>query len=474
MPELGQSTASSKSRSIGVVPLIIAASFFVEELDASIITTSLPQMAADLGVSSTQLGSAVTAYMISLAVFLPISGWVADRFGARRTYCTAMVVFAVGSLISAMAGSLPVLVAGRIVQGVGGALMTPVGRQIVVRAVPKDRLVVATNYMIAPALVGSMLGPVVGGFVTTYFSWRWNFYVNIPIAIAGVALALRFIPSIEKQSLPGRFDWRGFLLLAICLFAAQIGMEKIGRGGVADIGILFAISFAALAGYARHAHLFPNAILPVALLKIRTFAVSIIAGGVARIAAGALPFLLPLLFQLGFGLNPFQSGLLTVGAALGVFVMRLGASLALRVFPVKTIILCNTILLSAVIAGLSLVNASTLHWVIFLYLFLLGALRSVEFSNVTALAYADLESHMTSGATTFITLTTRFCLCLGVALGAALLAIFAGAESQVSQEDFAISFLVLAGLMLVSTIGFLRLGKDDGWQLRSETAPEKR
>jgi len=449
-----------------LVPLIIAASFFIEELDSTIITTSLPKMAESLGRTSTDLGSAITIYMLSVAVFLPLSGWAADRFGARRIYCTAITIFAAGSLICGFAESFGFLMAGRLVQGAGGALMTPIGRLIVVRAVRKDQLVVASNYMIAPALIGSMLGPVVGGFITTYFSWRWNFFINVPIAILGLALTLRFVSDPMPSKDRGRFDMLGFVVIAASLAVAQVAVEYIGRphASIPYAVILFVTAAALFTTYVWHARRRTYPLLDLELFKTRTFAISVLVGGIGRIAVGALPFLFPLLFQLGFGLNPFESGLLTVASALGVFAMRIGVSLALRVISVKKIILGNTLVLSAVVAGLVLLDAETPHWVIFGYLFAVGALRSIEFSNITALGYADLSQKTMSAATTIITLTTRFCLCCGVGLGATLLSVFSGPEGT-SQSDFVPVFLILAGTLLLTAIGFTRLHGNDGWQL---------
>ncbi|MBL8552112.1 MAG: MFS transporter [Hyphomonadaceae bacterium] len=454
------------------VPLIIAASFFIEELDASIITTSLPQMAADLGASPTRLSAAVTAYLLSVALFLPVSGWLADRFGALRVYCTSIVVFAAGSLLCGAATSYEMLLAGRVVQGLGGALMTPVGRLIVVRSVAKDQLIVATNYMIAPALIGSMLGPVVGGFITTYASWRWNFYLNIPVAMLGVLLALRLIKDDLPAAARSAFDWRGFVLLAAGLASLQIAVEMFGhnKSAAARSVCLALFAVAAFAGYWLHARRRRGALLDLGLLRVRTFAITIFAGSFSRTAAGAIPFLLPLLFQLGFGLSPLESGMLTVAMALGVLIMRAGVSLALRVFSMRALILGNTILLAFLVAALTLLTPSTPHWAIFACLFVLGAVRSVNFSNLTALSYADLTPDMTSGATTMVALAGRFCACLGVGLAAALLAMFSNGRA-VEQADFNAAFVCVAALFLASAIGLSRLRADDGWQLSGRSAP---
>ncbi len=461
------STPPSSSK---IVPLIIAASFFIEELNSTIITTSLPRMAESLGETPTVLGSAITAYLLSVAVFLPVSGWMADRFGARRVYCAAISTFALGSLICGMAGSFDMLILGRMVQGLGGGMMTPVGRLIVVRGIEKKQLIVASNYMIAPALVGAMIGPGLGGFITTYFSWRWNFFINVPLTLVGLLLTLRFIKNPVADGVARAFDWRGFLLLATGLVAAQIGVECLGRLHAAPYSVLLfggsAVMFAAYGWYASHRE---NVLLDLRLLKVRTFAIAILAGALARMAAGAMPFLLPLLFQLGFGLNPFKSGLLTMASALGVFTMRIGVSLALRVVSIRTIILVNSLILAAIIAGVTLLDAATPHWVIFGYLFAYGALRSVQFSNITALGYADLAPEMMSGATTFITLVTRFCICCGIGAGAALLSVFSGAGGT-TQGDFVPVFLILASAVLLSAGGFTRLRRDDGWQLRDRRA----
>ena len=461
-----QGAGPASGRQGKLVPLIIAASFFIEELDSTIITTSLPRMAQSLGETSTALGSAITVYLLSVAVFLPLSGWVADRFGARRIYCAAIMIFALGSLICGAAQSFPVLMAGRLIQGLGGALMTPIGRLIVVRSVPKEQLVVASNYMIAPALIGSMLGPVIGGFITTYFSWRWNFFINVPLAVLGLALTLRFVEDPVPTTEAKPFDTLGFTIIAIGLAAAQVAVEYLGRHHASIFGAAGLLAGAAVmfAAYVGHARRRVHPLLDLALFRTRTFAISVLVGGIARIAVGALPFLLPLLFQLGFGLDPFESGLLTVASALGVFSMRVGVSLALRIISMRTIILGNTVILTALMTGLVLIDAETPHWAIFGYLFVIGALRSVEFSNITALGYADLSQKEMSAATTIITLVTRFCLCGGIGLGATLLSVFSH-PGATTQEDFVPVFLILAGTLLLSALGFTRLRRDDGRQL---------
>jgi EmrB/QacA subfamily drug resistance transporter len=445
--------------------MLLAAAFFLEEIDATIIATSLPQMATSLGVDTSRMSMAMSAYLLSVAIMLPVGGWLANRFGARRMYCLALSIFTVGSALCGSATSLPTLLLGRAIQGTGGAWMTSLGRLIVVRTFPKDRLVVATNYMIAPALLGSTFGPVVGGFVTTYFSWRWNFFVSVPLGLLTLGATLIWIKPIAPQPTQD-FDWRGFGLIAAAMVAAQLTMGQIGSHAVIETlrAIFLVLTVLLIGAYVWHAHNNPLALLDLQLLRMRTFAVAVYAGGIARIASGALPFVLPLLFQLGFGLDPLHSGLLTVGMTCGQFVTRAGMGGFLRRFRVRNLLVLNGLVLALLVAGLICVHSRTPRTAIFLYLFVLGALRSTQLSSVTALGYADVSHERLSDANTLLTLSARFSVSCGIGIAAAALGALAGHNNPVPQ-DFFVVLLGLAGLMAASALGFSRLRVEDGWQL---------
>ncbi|HTY95298.1 MAG TPA: MFS transporter [Steroidobacteraceae bacterium] len=454
-------------RSLGAqaTPLIIAVAFFLEEIDATILTTSLPQMARSLGVDAPRMSLAISCYLLSVAIVLPVSGWLSDRIGARRAYCAALGVFAAGSALCGWAPSLPLLLVGRAVQGMGGACMTSVGRLIVVRAVPKEQLLTATNYMIAPALLGSLLGPVVGGFITTYFSWRWNFLINVPLGLLGILVSVAVVPPVARQ--PARpFDWTGFGMLALSLCLIQLIVRPGGLAGGGPGGYLLAagVTGGLLAGYVRHARRTPHPLVDIRLLRTRTLAVTVMAGGLARIASGALPFVLPLLLQTVFGLDPLHSGLLTLAATAGAFVSRAGAGAAMRRLSLRTLLVINALVLATLIGGLARFTPASPHAWIFVYLLILGFLRSVQLSTLTALGYADLEANQFSHATTLITLAARCFMSGGIILAAAVLGALAGPHGA-TAGDFAVVFGILAMLMGGSAIGFGYLRHTDGWQL---------
>ena len=306
-----------------LIPLIVAFAFLMEQLDSTIVTTAIPDMARSLGVQPLLMNLTITSYILSLAVFIPVSGWFADRYGARRVFASALLIFTVASALCGMATSMPMLIGMRVIQGFGGAMMTPVGRLVLLRAFPRRDLVAAMTYVSLPAIVGPTIGPVLGGLLTTYATWRWIFYVNVPIGLVGIALALRYVEDTKAAAAPA-FDVAGFLLCGSGLALLQFTLENVGHPLVARVFMVAtgALAAASLAAYWFYAHWRTDPALDLGLLSIRTFRVSTMAGGVSRTGVNAVPFMLPLMFQIGFGMSPVASGGL-------VFVVSLG-SLALQ------------------------------------------------------------------------------------------------------------------------------------------------
>ena len=301
-----------------LIPLVVAFGFLMEGLDSTIITVAIPNIAASLHETALRLSLAITSYLLSLAVFIPISGWIADRFGARSVICAAFAVFTIASALCGLSVNLPMLVAMRVLQGVGGAMMNPVGRLILLRAFPRDQLVRAISYSSMPSLIGPTLGPILGGVITSYASWRWIFYVNIPFGILAILVSFRVVENL-RGSTASRFDLPGFLICGAALSSLQFVLETVGRGAV-DRGLqtaMFGVGIVCLLAYWRHAGRCSNPVLDLTLFGIRTFRVGVLAGGLCRIGIGAPSFLLPLLLQLGFGLSPIQSGSLTFATSLG-------------------------------------------------------------------------------------------------------------------------------------------------------------
>ncbi|HWK47051.1 MAG TPA: DHA2 family efflux MFS transporter permease subunit [Stellaceae bacterium] len=459
-----------------LIPMVIAVAFFMEQLDSTIITTSIPEMARSLDENPLRLNLAITSYLLSLAVFIPISGWIADRFGTRTMFCAAIGIFTVGSALCGVATSLPMLVATRVLQGFGGAMMTPVGRLILFRSFPKEGLITAMTYMTIPALIGPTLGPVIGGLLTTYASWRWIFYVNIPIGAIGMALALRFIDQVREPS-PSRFDFIGFGILGTGLALLQFAIESLvrpvgdtGAGAIIGEGALFATAFAILLVYRWHARRCLSPALDLSLFQIRSFRIGVGAGGVCRIGLNAVPFLLPLLFQLGFGLSPLRSGLLTFMMSVGALVMRTMASRLLRTFGFRRLLIGNAVIGALAIAGLALVGADTPHWVVVIYVLVFGVIRSTQFIGINALSYAEIPARRMSAATSLGGVAQQLSMGFGIAISAALLGMVTGPGGSVTLAGFDIVFVLVALVTLASTTGFVRLGARDGAEVSGHGA----
>ena len=449
-----------------LIPLIVAFAFLMEQLDATIVTTAIPDMARSLRVTPLQMNAAITAYILSLAVFMPLSGWIADRFGARRVFAAALVIFTAASALCGLSNSLSMLVAMRVLQGFGGAMMTPVGRLVLLRAFPRNQLVTAMTYMTVPAVIGPALGPLLGGLLTTYASWRWVFYVNIPIGAVGVLLALRFVEDTRADR-QARFDLPGFLLCGAGLGLLQFGFENLSHPLLPPLAVsgLLAAGLLLLAAYVPYARGRPDAALDLSLFAIRTFRVSTLAGGLSRIGVNAVPFMLPLLFQIGFGLSPVQSGSLTFVSSLGTLVVRPVSAFLMRRFGYRGLLSVNGVLCAAVIASFALVEPTTPHWLVFLTILLFGVVRSTQFMTTNTLTYADTPASKLSRSTSLGGVIQQLTISFGVSVAAALLGLIAGPGRLPEVADFHDAFLIVALITLASAPGFLRLRPEDGAQV---------
>src|SRR6266851_1430967 len=356
-------TAGKRARIL--IPLIVGCAFFMEGLDSTMIAVSIPAMAKSLGESPLRLNLVITTYLLSLAVFIPVSGWIADRFGARRVFCAAVLIFAGGSALCGLANSLPMLIAMRIVQGFGGAMMTPVGRLILLRSFPRTGLVSAMNWMTIPAMIGPMVGPIVGGFLTDYASWRWIFYLNIPIGLIGGALALWLFENFRAPA-PAQFDLVGFTIVGVGLFLFELAIENVGRPMLPPaLGYaFFPLALIMLLAYAHHARHSPSPVLDLNLFSIKTFHIGTVTGGICRMGLDATPFLLPLLFQIGFGLSPTQAGILSFSSTLGAMFVRIFSRWLLRRAGFRRTLVWGALASAAITAGYALLGAATPHWII--------------------------------------------------------------------------------------------------------------
>jgi EmrB/QacA subfamily drug resistance transporter len=460
-------------RRTALIPLIVACALFMENLDSTVLSTSLPAIAASFGESPLRLSFAITAYLFSLAVFIPVSGWVADRFGARRVFGAAIVVFTLGSILCGLSGSLAELVGARLLQGLGGAMMVPVGRLVLLRSVPKADLVTAMAYLTVPALIGPVVGPLLGGFVTTYFHWRWIFWINVPIAVLGLVLVARFIPDLREER-PPPLGLAGFGLSAAGLVGLVFGFETIGRGvapGWATAALL-GVGAAGVLLYVRHALRVAYPLLDLGLLRVPTFRASVLGGFLFRVGIGAMPFLLPLMLQAGFGLSPFASGQLTCAAALGALSMKLTAKPILRRFGFKRVLIGNAVVSGLSLAAVALFTPSTPHLVILAVLLVGGFFRSLQFTSVNTMGYADIDQPRMSRATSFASMAQQLSLSVGVGTGALLLhvAMAARGSGELQVGDFGPAFLAVGAFAAASALVYLRLPADAGAEVSGHGA----
>jgi EmrB/QacA subfamily drug resistance transporter len=451
-----------------LIPLIVATALFMENMDSTVIATSLPAIAADIGTSPLTLKLAITSYLLSLAVFIPASGWTADRFGARAVFSIAIAVFMIGSIGCALSSSVTDFVIARIVQGAGGAMMTPVGRLVLLRSIDKSALVNAMAWVTVPALIGPVIGPPLGGFITTYFTWHWIFLINIPIGLVGIFMALRYIDPIRSED-PERFDLWGLILAGIGLGGIAFGLSVAGLNLLpwTVVVALIAVGSISMTLYVIHARRTASPVLDFTLMRLPTLRASIIGGFLFRLGIGALPFLLPLLMQVGFGLSPFKSGLVTFASAVGAMGMKTLAARIIRTFGFRNIMTINAVVSSVFLAACALFTASTPLLLIMIILVVGGFFRSLQFTAINTVAYAEVEPAQMSRATTLVSVNQQLAISAGVAVGAFSVesTMLLHHVSELSAADFAPAFVVVAIISAVSTWFFYQMPVDAGHQV---------
>lgn len=455
------------------VALIVAIAFFMQNLDGAIINSSLPQMAASFGVRTLELSTGVTAYIVTVAAVLPLSGWLADRLGARPVFLASIAVFTLASIACGLAESLPLFVAARIVQGAGGALMAPVGRMVVLRNASKAELLTATALITWPALIAPVIGPALGGFITTYANWRWNFLLNLPLGLIGLVCVALFVPN-PRGDVPRRFDWRGFLLSAGALMLLLSGLEALSRvhRDVALPLVLTASGLVLGTVAIRHLRRIDLPLIDLAAVRTPTFASSTIGAGLLyRLSINATPFLLPLLFQAGFGLNAAAAGLFILVYFLGNLGMKTVTTPVLRRFGFRTVLIVNGVLGGLSIAACGWLSPNTPIAVTAAVLIIAGLTRSMQFTSLNTLAFADVEARHRGAATTLSGVSQQVSSVLGVAVAAVLLngAMLWRGEAAMALLDFRPAFVIIGLLAAAAAIGFARLPRDAGAEVSGRT-----
>ncbi|HKT19755.1 MAG TPA: MFS transporter [Stellaceae bacterium] len=448
-----------------IVPLIVACSLFMETLDSTIIATALPTIARSLDEDPLRLNLAITCYLLSLSIFIPLSGWMADRFGARTVFRAAIGVFMLGSIACGLSNTLWEFVFARMLQGMGGAMMSPVGRFVMLRSVEKSELMRAMIIVTTPAMLGPVFGPPLGGFIVTYFSWRWIFFINVPMALLGILLVTLFVENLRENNVRP-LDLPGFLLTGVGLSCLVFGFEIAGRGGLPTsvVSTMIAVGAICVAIYIWHARRTPFPVIDLNLLKITTFRIGVTGGTLTRMGIGALPFLLPIMLQLGFGYSPITSGLVTFASAAGAMTMRVTATRIIRYFGYRRTLIFNSILTSTTLAINALWRPSTPLLLIFTVLLLGGFFRSLQFSAVNTLGYSDVPPAMMSRATPFASMAQQFSMSLGVGTGAFLLhmTLVAYGVTALGPSDFTPAFVGVALISLCAVPIFMRLAPDAG------------
>ncbi|MGN6480869.1 MFS transporter [Luteibacter sp.] len=455
------------------VALIIASAMFMEQLDGTILATALPAMATSFDVSPLHMSVALTSYMLSLAVFIPASGAIADRYGSRNVFRAAIALFTVGSILCGFASNLPLLVVSRLLQGIGGAMMVPVGRLVLLRSVPKSELVSAMSWLLVPALIGPVVGPPLGGFIVTWVSWRWIFYINVPIGLVGMWLATKYIPDVRlTERVP--FDRIGFVLSGVSLSCLVFGLELASRGSsslAGSTGLIIA-GMVAGAGYLLYSRRVEHPILDMTLMRFTTFRLSVIAGSLTRITAGAVPFLLPLMMQLGFGLSAAHSGVITFVSALGAMLMKATAAPVLRRWGFRATLVWNGVFSMICVALCAAFRPDWPLWIIYAVLLFSGFFQSLQFSAYNTVAYADVPSERFSSATSFYTTFQQLMLSLGICVAAAALQVSVvwGGREHAALPDFSVAFLVVTFISLIAAPVCALLPKNAGAEMSGHRA----
>ncbi|CAB3795660.1 MFS transporter [Paraburkholderia fynbosensis] len=451
--------------------MIVAVPMFLQAVDTSILGTALPSIAASLNVEILRLNFAITAYLLSLALFLPASGWIMDRFGTRHVFCAAVAIFSLASALCGAATSVTQIVLFRILQGLGGAMMVPVGRLILLRSIPPGQLIVAMLWFTVPGTIGRVVGPLLGGFIVTLASWRWIFLLNIPFGVLGILLSLKFVPDAQSGK-AGRFDFTGFMLMAVGLSGLICGLETIGRNFVSLSATILVTSIGIVASicYWIYSRDRDDVIIPLSIFGHRAFSITNIGGVPVRIVVGSAPIFVPLLLQIGMGFTPIQSGLTSAWLSVGAFVIRPIMRHAINKFGFKPLMITATVLSGAAFSVNGLYSPGTSIYFMCAVLFVAGVANSLAMVTMNTVGFSGVGKQIMSKATVLSTMMQQTSMSLGVALFAYCLSITARAHGHSAEDltmsDFPMAFFIVGGLSCLSVAAFSRLPANEGAELR--------
>ncbi|GAA0314557.1 DHA2 family efflux MFS transporter permease subunit [Psychrobacter aestuarii] len=443
------------------LPYVLAVALFMQILDATILNTALPQMAIALDESPLKMQWTIISYALTLAIFIPISGFLADKYGTRRVFLTAIIIFCIGSLLCAAASSLSFLIGSRVVQGIGGAMLTPVGRLILVKSYPRNQLLTVMNFAVVPALVAPLVGPLLGGYLVEYASWHWIFLINIPMGILGFVIGKSLIPDLFDVG--QRFDWSGFFLFAAGASILTLAVEFASKSGHGSSAVVLAmLAVVSLAGYVWHAKHRDAPLFPLQLFDVPTFRIGIVGNLSTRIGISAVPFLLPLLLQVVFEYSPSEAGWMLVPIAAGAFGVKPFVSRIIQRFSYRKVLVWNTSLLGFSIICLGQFAANMNILAMMPLLVVIGLCNSIQFSAMNTLTIGDLEGPQTSSGNSLMAVNQQMAVGLGIALGAAVLNVLRERFDVDTQHAFQMTYWLLGVWTIVAGLGFLRLKPDDG------------
>lgn len=461
------------ARSMAGLPWIAAMAFFMQALDATILNTALPAIAISLERSPLAMQSAIISYTLTVAMLIPVSGWLADRYGTRKIFILAVSLFTLGSLACALSGSLSMLVFSRVVQGIGGAMMMPVARLALLRAYPRSELLPVLNFVTMPGLVGPILGPMLGGLLVTYASWHWIFLINIPIGIAGIFYARKYMPDFTTPK--RRFDFLGFLLFGLGLVLISVGIELFGERVVLPwqaVMVLFS-GIALLLLYIVHARRHPAPLINLPMFKTRTFSVGIIGNIASRLGTGCIPFLMPLMLQVGFGYPALIAGCMMGPTAIGALLAKSTVTQVLRRFGYRHTLVGITIIIGILIATFSLQSPGGSVVMLLAALLILGMAMSTQFTAMNTITLADLNDENASGGNSVLAVTQQLSISFGVAVSAAVLRFYQDVEAT-TVAQFHATFLTMGIVTVLSAFTFMMLRPGDGRNLIANREKKKK